>query len=219
MGFGIALIGYAFLLMADLGGAVLAAPLLAYGFFLASRLESNFLRASVASLLLLPRGVFMVIGFFIDTSNNPHINIINACNIVTYIIYQIGWLFMTCFWLLAVMNIARECQAPKMLRRAKSVLTVTVPYILFATVTAILDLGGFLGNYAGTVSVVIFILMYAVIIYNIAMLHTCFVLITSEKQYEKDKQQLAKERAEAIKKANEKQQEAARRIEQRKNNK
>ena len=45
MGFGIALLGYACLILNEVGGAVLAAPLLAYGFFLASRLNRAFLYA------------------------------------------------------------------------------------------------------------------------------------------------------------------------------
>ena len=60
MGFGIALIGYAFLLLNIAGGALFAAPLLAYGFFSASRLERNFLNASVSALFMLPHGVLQV---------------------------------------------------------------------------------------------------------------------------------------------------------------
>ena len=63
---------------------------------------------------------------------------------------------------------------------------------------------GLLGSVGDTVTSVQFILQYVVIIINILFLHTCFVLITSEKQYEKDKQQLAKEQNEAIKKMEEK---------------
>jgi hypothetical protein len=42
------------------------------------------------------------------------------------------------------------------------------------------------------------------------------VLITSERQYEKDKQELAKERAKALEKKHKERQEAAERLERRK---
>ncbi len=204
MGFGIALIGYAFLLMGDLGGALFAAPVLAYGFFLASRLESNFLRASISALFMLPRGIFMIIYSFADIKNGAYIELINTFNTVTFILFQLAWLAMSLFWLNAVANIAKECNSAMILTRTNITKAFTLPYIVLATAATVLNSGGMLGTYAGTISVIMFILMYVVIIMNLIMLHTCFVLITSERQYAKDKQQLAKERAEAMKKASEK---------------
>lgn len=204
MGFGIALIGYAFLLMGDLGGALFAAPVLAYGFFLASRLESNFLRASISALFMLPRGIFMIIYSFADMKNGAYIELINTFNTVTFILFQLAWLAMSLFWLNAVANIAKECNSAMILTRTNITKAFTLPYIVLATAATVLSSGGLLGTYAGTISVIMFILMYVVIIMNLIMLHTCFVLITSERQYAKDKQQLAKERAEAMKKASEK---------------
>jgi hypothetical protein len=67
-----------------------------------------------------------------------------------------------------------------------------------------MNIFGLLGSVGDTVTSIQFILQYVVIIINILFLHTCFVLITSEKQYEKDKQQLAKEQNEAIRKMQEK---------------
>ncbi len=204
MGFGIALIGYAFLLMGDVGGALFAAPVLAYGFFLASRLEGNFLRASISSLFMLPRGIFMIIYSFANMKDGAYIGLMNTLNTVTFLLFQLAWLAMSFFWLTAVINIAKECNSAMILQRARITQAVTLPYIAASTVATMLNSGGMLLQYAGAVSVIMFILMYLVIIFNIVMLHTCFVLITSERQYEKDKQRLAKERAEAIKKANEK---------------
>lgn len=204
MGFGIALIGYAFLLMGDVGGALFAAPVLAYGFFLASRLESNFLRASISALFMLPRGIFMIIYSLVDLKNSPHLALINTFNGITFILFQLAWLTMSFFWLTAVMNIAKECNSAMILKRARITQAFTVPYIVIATVITMLSTSGIELPYAGAASVILFILMYLVIIINIVMLHTCFVLITSERQYEKDKQRLAKERAEAIKRSNEK---------------
>ncbi len=204
MGFGIALIGYAFLLMGDVGGALFAAPVLAYGFFLASRLEGNFLRASISSLFMLPRGIFMIIYSFVNMKDGPYIGLMNTLNTVTFLLFQLAWLTMSFFWLTAVINIAKECNSAMILKRARITQAITLPYIAASTVATMLNSGGMLLHYAGAVSVIMFILMYLVIIFNIVMLHTCFVLITSERQYEKDKQRLAKERAEAMKKANEK---------------
>lgn len=204
MGFGIALIGYAFLLMGDVGGALFAAPVLAYGFFLASRLESNFLRASISALFMLPRGIFMIIYSLVDLKNSPQLALINTFNGITFILFQLAWLTMSFFWLTAVMNIAKECNSAMILKRARITQAFTVPYIVIATVITMLSTSGIELPYAGAASVILFILMYLVIIINIVMLHTCFVLITSERQYEKDKQRLAKERAEAIKRSNEK---------------
>lgn len=202
MGFGIALIGYAFLLMGDLGGALFAAPVLAYGFFLASRLESNFLRASVSSLFMLPRGIFMIVYSFIGVDEGSTLFV--TLNTVTFIVFQLAWLMMTFFWLSAVINIATECNSPMMLRRSRFTMSVTIPYVLFSAAATLMGSANLLGEYAGAVSVILFILMYVVIIINLVMLHNCFVLITSERQYQKDKQQLAKERADALRKAREK---------------
>ncbi len=204
MGFGIALIGYAFLLMGDLGGALFAAPVLAYGFFLASRLEGNFLRASVSSLFMLPRGIFMVIYSFADMKEGAYIGLINTFNTITFILFQLAWLMMSFFWLSAVINIATECNSAMINTRARITKAITITYIAASTVATVLNSGGMLGAYAGAISVIMFIMMYVVIIINLIMLHTCFVLITSERQYEKDKQRLAKERSEALKKAREK---------------
>ena len=200
MGFGIALLGYGFFALYELGGGVLAAPLLAYGFFLASRLEKNFMKAAICALFLLPRGITqfcVVIGLF-DVADIP------SLNIATYVVHLGAWMLMSYFWLTAVINIARECSAPKLERSAQNRLVMTVAFIALSLVAGLLNITGSLGAIASTVTSIQFILQYVVIIANVLFLHTCFVLITSEKQYEKDKQQLAKEQNEAIKKMEEK---------------
>ena len=200
MGFGIALLGYCCFALYEIGGGVLAAPLLAYGFFLASRLEKNFLRAAVSALFLLPRGILqllIVFGVF-------DINTIPTINTATYIVHLCAWLMMSYFWMTAVINIARECNAPKLERSAQYRLVITAAFIVFALAAGVLNILGMLGSIGDSVTSIQFILQYVVIIINILFLHTCFVLITSERQYEKDKQQLAKEQNEAIKKMEEK---------------
>jgi uncharacterized membrane protein len=200
MGFGIALLGYCCFAMYEIGGGIFAAPLLAYGFFLASRLEKTFLRAAVSALFLLPRGIIQfltIVGIF-DIIEIP------TLNTVTYIVHLCAWMSMTYFWLTAVINITRECNAPKLERSAQSRMVITVAFIALSLAAGLMNIFGLLGSVGDTVTSIQFILQYVVIIINILFLHTCFVLITSEKQYEKDKQQLAKEQNEAIRKMQEK---------------
>ncbi len=186
--------------MYEIGGGILAAPLLAYGFFLASRLEKNFMKAALSALFLLPRGAIQLLTVFglFDIIEIP------TLNTATYVVHLCAWLSMTYFWLTAVINITRECNAPKLERSAQNRLVITVAFIALSLATGLMNIFGLLGSVGDTVTSVQFILQYVVIIINILFLHTCFVLITSEKQYEKDKQQLAKEQNEAIKKMEEK---------------
>lgn len=218
MGFGIALIGYCFMIMGDFGGAIFAAPLLAYGFFLASRLEKNFLNAAVSSLFLLPRGIYIIVYSFINYGKaEQSLKLMQSLNLITFLIFQLAWLLTSYFWLTAVINIANECNSPMIYKRAKRTMNITLPYIILSAAATFLNSFGLLGIYAGAMSTIMFILMYVVIIINLVMLHTCFVLITSERQYQRDKQQLAKERADALKKAEEDRKEEAKRLEDRKN--
>ncbi len=215
MGFGIALFGYAFLLLHEIGGAIFAAPLLAYGFFLASRLENTFLKASVSALFLLPRAILQIctiIGIF-DITEMP------TLNSATFILHLLAWLLMSFFWLTAVIKIAHDCQAEKLENQARNRLVFTVVFISLSLIANILNMGGMLGNLGFTVNTLQYILQYAVILVNIIFLHTCFVLITSQKQYEKDKQAIAKEQAKALEKMQKDRQEAARKLEERNNRK
>lgn len=215
MGFGIALFGYAFLLLHELGGALFAAPLLAYGFFLASRLETSFLRAAVSALFMLPRGILQictVLGIY-DITKNP------TLNSITFILHLTAWLMMSFFWISAVVKIAHDCQAEKFEQQAKNRLVFTLMFISLSLVAGVLNMGGLLGNIAFTVNTLQYIIQYAVIIINALFLHTCFVLITSKSQYEKDKQTIAKERAAALEKMHKDKQEAAKKLEKRNNKK
>lgn len=208
MGFGIALIGYAFLILNEMGGAVIAAPVLAYGFFLASRLESGFLRAAVTALFLLPRGILQVCSVIglLKLEDHP------ALNTATFVLNLAAWLLMSFFWLASVAKIANECKAPKLERQAKNRLVFTTAFIMLSLAAFVLNLTGAIGGYGFAVSALQYILQYAVIIANVLFLHTCFVLITSERQFEKDKQYLADEKAKKLEKQHKEQQEEAERI-------
>lgn len=211
MGFGVALFGYGFLLLNEVGGALFGVMLLAYGFFLASRLEAGFLKASVSSLFMLPRGILL----FLDILGFVDINSMPTVNVITFTLYLSAWAMMSYFWLSSVVKIAKDCKAAKLESQARNRLVFTVFAISLALFAGIGNLLGLLGNLAFMVSSAQYILQYAVIIVNIMFLHTCFVLITSEAQYQQDKQQLAAERAKAIEKRYNERREVERKIEKR----
>lgn len=212
MGFGIALIGYAFLLLHEIGFGIFAAPVLAYGFFLASRLNGGFLRAAVSSLFILPRGILQ----FLSVLGILNIDEMPTANTVTFMLFLAAWIFMSYFWLKAVIEISQDCGAEKLERQARNRLVFTVCILVLSAAVGIANIFGLLGIYAYTIAMVQYVLQYAVIFVNLIFLHTCFVLITSEKQYEKDKQQIAIERAQKLKKKHNEQREVSNRFGKRK---
>lgn len=194
MGFGIALIGYACMILTGTGGELFAPPLLAYGFFLASRLNDRFLQASIASLFLIPRAVLQLLSTFgiIDINTLP---VINA---VSFMLNLGAWAIMSFFWLSAVVEIANKCGAQRLESQARNRLVITVMFIMIVITIRVMSIFGIPSEYTAICLAAEFILQYAVIIVNTLFLHTCFVLITSERQYEKDKQYIARERAKAM---------------------
>lgn len=208
MGFGIALIGYSFMLLQDFGGGVFAALILGYGFFLASRLNDNFLKASVSSLFMFPRGAALLCDVFgfIDIEAMP------VLNTVTFWLDILAWMFMTYFWLAAVIEIAHDNGATKLENKARNRLVITLLFLMFSAAVYTLNFVGALGGFALMFASAQYVLTYAVIFINIIFLHTCFVLITGERQYERDKQEIAKERAKAMEKRHKEQQEVSKRL-------
>ncbi|MBE6683821.1 MAG: hypothetical protein E7595_06715 [Ruminococcaceae bacterium] len=214
MGFGVALLGYACLLLIGVGGTFFAVPLLAYGFFLASRLESGFMKASVTSLFILPRGILELLTLFgiIKPETSAVYPIINTA---TFYVFLAAWALMTYFWLTAVANIAHTNSADKLERQAKNRIVFTEAMLMLMLVTNLLMTTNLLGSFEGMAGALQFILQYAVLFVNLFFLHTCFVMITSKSQYEKDKQQLAKEKAAATEKLHKEREEAARKLAER----
>ncbi len=208
MGFGIATIGYAFLIANEVGGGVIAALMLGYGMFLASRLEIGFLRASVSALFMLPRGVVQLcslLGLF-DVTALPMLNT------VTYLLNLGAWFLMSYFWLSSVAKIARDNKAARLERQARNRIIFTSAFIMTAFAAEVLKIGNVTGGLMYWLTAAQYILQYAVIIVSTVFMHTCFVLITSEKQYQRDKQDIAKEQAKALEKRHREEQEAKRRI-------
>ena len=184
MGFGIAFLGYCFLLLHSAGLGVVAAPLLAYGFFLASRLERSFLYASVASLFMLPRGLFVLLDVFLPILGVEisQTNTLPWLNLGTYLLFFIAWFFMVLYQCIAVRNIAiandhvkLKNSANRQLYFSSLFIAIAVTMVLFSE---LVDL---------RVTVFAVVAYYAVLVMNLYFTHTCLVLITSEKQYEEDK--------------------------------
>lgn len=212
MGFGIALLGYACLMLHEIGGGIFAAPILAYGFFLASRLNKTFMNAAVSALFILPRGIVQ----FCSVINLIDLNELVTLNVITFMLFILAWLLTVFFWLKAVMEIARECNSPKLENQARVRLIITVSFLMLTAAVALMNMYGMFGVYGATVNAGLYIAQYVIIFINLFFMHTCFVLITSERQYAKDKQQLAMERAKALEKKHKEQQEASSRIDRRK---
>ncbi len=212
MGFGIALIGYLCMIFTGTGGEIFAPPLLAYGFFLASRLNNRFLHASVSSLFLIPRAVLQLL----STVGILELNTLTVINAASFMINLAAWAVMSFFWLSAVVEIAHDCGAERLEAQARNRLVFTVMFIMIVIGVRVMSIFGIPAEYTGFCLAAEFILQYVVIIVNALFMHTCFVLITSEKQYEKDKQDLAKEHAKAMEQKLKKQNEEAKKREKRK---
>ena len=196
MGFGIALIGYAFLIMADIGGSLPAAICLAYGFFLASRLDKRFLYASAASLGMLPRGVVILL----DVIKVFDLESIALLDFITFALYMAAWMMMTMFWLAGVVAIAAENKAEKFQSQAIRRMYMSSLFAVFSLGLTAVTSFGITFDYIAQVNVARYVLTYVIVIVNTLFMHKCFVLITSERQYEADKRYVAAEDAKAAEK-------------------
>ena len=211
MGFGIALIGYGFLLLHEFGGGILAALFIGYGFFLASKLNAKFMYAAVTALFLVPRGtvLFLSIIKVVDRASDP------VLNWATFILNVLAWMTCSVFWMGAVLDIARENNAQKLAGKARRQIAVTVSFLtLTIALQVVISLGAEL-PFIGQILNLQYVLQYCLIIYNALFLHTCFVMITSEKEYQKDLQSLASERATELERRHKESIEEAKRNEKR----
>ena len=191
MGFGIAFLGYCFLLLHPLGMGVIAAPMMAYGFFLASRLDRYFAYSSLASLFLLPRGLFLLInlllpffGFEIDLAVQfPYVEL------ATYTLFFVAWFFVVLYHCLAVKRIAKDCGHQKLQNTANRQMYITSVVIMLAL--SMLIFGGVVND--PRMVMVSYLAYYVALVMNLFFTHTCLVLITSEDQYEKDRRYVAEQ--------------------------
>lgn len=219
MGFGIAFLGYCFLFLHSAGLGVIGAPMLAYGFFLASRLDPYFLGASVSSFFLLPRGVYVLLDIFLPaaglgadlSSRFPWLNF------STYLLFFVAWFFLIFYHCLGVRRIAVNCGHEKLQRTTSRQMYISALFVLFAISMVICQ------NLIDDPRIVVigYVAYYVILLYNLFFTHTCQVLITSEGQYEKDKQDVAEQNRQAMQKRAkdmEKEREYRERKEQRKAN-
>ena len=198
MGFGIAFLGYCFLILHQVGLGVVGVPLLAYGFFLASRLHRYFLGAAVSAVLMLPRAVLILLDIFLPfvgmdaklTETYPWLNLI------TYLLFLVAWLSMIFWHCTAVKMIAQENGAEKLEKQAVRRLYISGAVILLALSLVILQ--QFITEQV--IILITYLAIYVVLILQALFTHTCFVLITSEKQYAEDKQYVIEQNREAAEK-------------------
>jgi hypothetical protein len=188
MGFGIAFLGYCFLLLHSAGLGIVAAPMLAYGFFLASRLEKAFLYASVSALFMLPRGIIVLLDLFLPVAGVDYqiTTRLPWLNLGSYLLFFIAWFFMVLYHCRAVRRIAAENEHVKLKNAANRQLYLSS---LFIAVAISMVLFSQFVDMALTAWALI--AYYIVLLSNMFFTHTCLVLITSEDQYEKDKEMVA----------------------------
>ena len=195
MGFGIALLGYACLLLDNMGGAAFGAILLGYGLFSASRVCKNFANAAISALFMFPRGVLTFLTAFkiiADTSIPVYINY------ATYILYIAAWALMNFFWLIGVIAIAKENAAESLFKKARTRLYISVTFAFVYLAELVLQVSGIsIPTGLGMGIMICFIFINLI---NTLFMHTCFVLITSEKQYAKDLADIAREKAKSLEK-------------------
>lgn len=191
MGFGIVFLGYCFLLLYQTGLGVVAVPFLAYGYLLASRLNKYFLAASISALAMLPRCVILLLDLFLPIAGvDCHIQeSYPTLSLITYILFLLAWLSMTMWHCLAVKQIAKDNDYPKLINQANNRMYFSTVTILLAISLVVMH--SIIDNMV--IILIAYLAMYAVLIVNLLFSHTCFVLITSEKQYEKDKEYVAEQ--------------------------
>ena len=184
MGFGLATLGYGFLLTYEAGGGIVASILLAYGFFLASRFSKRFLAAAVSALVMFPHSMLILL----DVLHVFELESDSMLNSISYTVYILAWLYMSFCYLMAVRDIAIENQSKKLENKAMNRLYITAVFLLGALSVVI-----FRNIAPAPIVSMLYALQYIVILMNTLFLHTCFIQITSEKQYEKDKKVLAEQ--------------------------
>lgn len=195
MGFGIAFLGYCFLLLHSAGFGVIASPLLAYGYFLASKLHKRFLNASVSALFMLPRGLFLLLDLVlpilgVETDLSADYPVVSM---VTYLLFFFAWMSVIVFQGIAVRDIARDNGHAKLEKMAMNRVYISAIFIVMACVMVVLQ-PVLQDQRMGALMEILF---YVVLVINLLWTHTCLVMITTESQYEEDKEFVREENRKA----------------------
>lgn len=195
MGFGIAFIGYCFLFLHQAGLGVVGVPMLAYGFFLAGRLHRYFFGAAFSALLMLPRAVLILLDVFLPVIGKDFkiATQYPILNLVTYLLFLIAWLSMIFWHCTAVRQIAKENGADKLEKQAGRRLYISA--VVIALALSLVVLQQIVSEQA--IVLITYLAIYVVMLLQILFTHTCFVLITSEKQYAEDKRYVMEQNREA----------------------
>lgn len=183
--------GYCFLLLHSIGLGVIGAPLLAYGFFLAARLDQAFFAASISALFLLPRGIFVLLNIFLPAMG---INIDLSArfpwlDLGTYLLFFVAWFFLIFWHCLGVRRIAAANEHEALQRTANRQLYLSSIVILFAISMVICQ--HLIRD--SRILLIGYLAYYAVLLLNLFFTHTCLVMITSQKQYERDLRDVAEQ--------------------------
>ena len=185
MGFGIAFLGYCFLMLHQAGMGVVGVPLLAYGFFLAGRLHRYFFGAAFSALLMLPRSVIILLDLILPIAG-ADLRIAEThpvLNLITYLLFLAAWMSMIFWHCTAVRKIAQENGAEKLERQAGRRLYISA--VVIALAVSLVVLQQVITQQA--IVLITYLAIYVVLILQTLFTHTCFVLITSERQYAEDK--------------------------------
>jgi succinate dehydrogenase hydrophobic anchor subunit len=190
MGLGIATLGYGFLLTQWAGGGIIAAPVLAYGFYLASRTNKRFLAAAVSALLMLPYSVLLLLDLFarLEVFSFNTFNQDAVYYRIMHSLFLLAWISMSYYYLTAIKQIAEDNNSKKLRSKASNRHYLT-QIILIGSFCLII----FENIITPEIPAFFFVMQYVIIIINVLFLHTCFILITTERQYERDKRKIAKE--------------------------
>lgn len=184
MGFGLATLGYGFLLTYEAGGGIIACLIIAYGFYLASGVNKRFIAAAISALFMFPHSVFILLDVIgvVELNNYPYLRLIS------YSVFILAWLSMSINYLIAVKKIAADNGSKKLENKASNRLYITIFILMSMFFLNIVRYSAL-----NELSRFIYVLQYLMILINILFLHTCFIMITTENQYKKDKKRLMEE--------------------------
>ncbi len=172
MGFGIFTIGCLALLAIDWGGTALAGAILAYGLYLASRLDSRFKTGAVCALCMIPHGFVLLLEIVLDIDVNV------TLKTITEVLMLLGWAGMMFMLFIGVRRIAIDNGVKKLANRCDRLMYFYGLYFACELGLKILPMP--------QMSVVLMIARYIFVIIGVLFAHYCFVHISTQEQTEKD---------------------------------
>ena len=191
MGLGLATLGYGFLLTYEAGGGIIAGLILAYGFYLASRVNKRFFAAAISALLMVPHSILLLL-FVLKVYDEKNILLVSN---ISHSIFYLAWLSMSYYYLTAIKQIAIENKNKKLENKSMNRLYLTSLFLILA-----FSMIAFGNTVPKEISSYLYVAQYLIIIINILFLHNCFIMITTESQYKKDKKKFIEEEKKLLEK-------------------